>query len=139
MHKPQVRWRETEPREIDRFFFARCRMEPAWSSVDFTVDISDSYERKRVAIAEYASLFQGDPFGAPNPFLSLWLIQVGTEDPNSGLAHLRRRSCSLVGGAGMAPPAPGCAHLSVTTPTPVGGEDNSVARDDSAPPPRSHP
>ena len=33
----------TEPHEIDRLFFARCRMEPAWSSVDFTVDISDSY------------------------------------------------------------------------------------------------
>ena len=35
-------------------------MEPAWSSVDFTVDISDSYERKRAAIAAYASVFQGD-------------------------------------------------------------------------------
>ena len=31
----------TEPHEIDRLFFARCRMEPAWRSVDFTVDISD--------------------------------------------------------------------------------------------------
>ena len=50
----------TEPHEIDRLFFARCRMEPAWSSVDFTVDISDSYERKRAAIAAYTSVFQGD-------------------------------------------------------------------------------
>ena len=41
----------TEPHEIDRLFFARCRMEPAWRSVDFTVDISESYERKQAAIA----------------------------------------------------------------------------------------
>ena len=50
----------TAPHEIDRLFFARCRMEPAWSSMDFAVDISDSYERKRAAIAAYASVFQGD-------------------------------------------------------------------------------
>ena len=50
----------TEPHDIDRLFFARCRMEPAWSSVDFTVDISDVYERKRAAIAAYGSVFQGD-------------------------------------------------------------------------------
>ena len=50
----------TEPHEIDRLFFARCRMEPAWSSFDFIVDISDSYERKRAAIAAYTSVFQGD-------------------------------------------------------------------------------
>jgi LmbE family N-acetylglucosaminyl deacetylase len=35
-------------------------MERAWSSVDFTVDISESYERKRAAIAAYESVFQGD-------------------------------------------------------------------------------
>ena len=35
-------------------------MEPAWSSIDFAVDISESYERKRTAIAAYASVFQGD-------------------------------------------------------------------------------
>lgn len=50
----------TEPHEIDRLFFSRCRMEPAWSSVDFSVDISDLYERKRAAIAAYSSVFQGD-------------------------------------------------------------------------------
>jgi N-acetylglucosamine malate deacetylase 1 len=50
----------TEPHEIDRLFFARCRMEPAWSSIDFAVDISDVYDRKRTAIAAYASVFQGD-------------------------------------------------------------------------------
>ena len=50
----------TEPHEIDRLFFARCRMEPAWSSIDFAVDISDVYDRKRAAIAAYASVFQGD-------------------------------------------------------------------------------
>jgi len=50
----------TKPHEIDRLFFARCRMELAWSSVDFVVDISDSYDRKRSAIAAYTSVFQGD-------------------------------------------------------------------------------
>jgi LmbE family N-acetylglucosaminyl deacetylase len=50
----------TEPHEIERLFFARCRMEPAWPSFDFAVDISDWYERKRAAIAAYASVFQGD-------------------------------------------------------------------------------
>lgn len=50
----------TEPHEIDRLFFARCRMEPAWSTVDFIVDISDVYERKRAAIAAYTSVFHGD-------------------------------------------------------------------------------
>ena len=50
----------TDPHEIDRLFFARCRMEPAWTSVDFTVDISDWYERKQAAIAAYTSVFQGD-------------------------------------------------------------------------------
>lgn len=49
----------TEPHEIDRLFFARCRMEPAWSSFDFAVDISDWYARKRAAIAAYASVFEG--------------------------------------------------------------------------------
>lgn len=50
----------TEPHEIDRLFFARCRMEPAWSSFDFAVDISDWYDRKQAAIAAYTSVFQGD-------------------------------------------------------------------------------
>jgi hypothetical protein len=35
-------------------------MEPAWPSFDFAVDISDWHERKRVAIAAYASVFKGD-------------------------------------------------------------------------------
>ena len=46
----------TEPHDIDRLFFARCRMEPAWRSVDFSVDISDAYERKQAAIAAYTSV-----------------------------------------------------------------------------------
>ena len=50
----------TEPHEIDRLFFARCRMEPAWSSFDFAVDISETFERKEAAIAAYASVFHGD-------------------------------------------------------------------------------
>ena len=50
----------TEPHEIDRLFFARCRMEPAWQSFDFAVDISDWCEWKRAAIAAYASVFAGE-------------------------------------------------------------------------------
>lgn len=50
----------TSPHEIDRLFFARCRMELAWPSFDFAVDISDWHEKKRAAIAAYASVFQGD-------------------------------------------------------------------------------
>jgi hypothetical protein len=50
-----------------------------------------------------------------------WVLQ-DTEDRSSGLAHLRRRSSPLVGAADMAPPAPGCAHLSGAAPTPVGGD-----------------
>ena len=71
---------------------------------------------------KYRSGDHGDPSNAPNPFLSFRLIQVGAEDRSSGLAHPRRRSCSLVGAAGMAPPAPGCAHVSGAAPTPVGGD-----------------
>jgi LmbE family N-acetylglucosaminyl deacetylase len=50
----------TEPHEIERLFFARCRMEPAWPSFDFAVDISAWHSRKRAAIAAYASVFEGD-------------------------------------------------------------------------------
>jgi bacillithiol biosynthesis deacetylase BshB1 len=50
----------TEPHEIDRLFFARCRMELAWSSFDFAVDISETFERKEAAIGAYASVFHGD-------------------------------------------------------------------------------
>lgn len=49
----------TEPHEIERLFFARCRMEPAWPSFDFAVDISDWFDRKRAAIAAYESVFGG--------------------------------------------------------------------------------
>lgn len=50
----------TEPHDIERLFFARCRMEPAWSSFHFAVDISETFERKQAAIAAYASVFHGD-------------------------------------------------------------------------------
>jgi LmbE family N-acetylglucosaminyl deacetylase len=50
----------SEPHEIERLFFARCRMEPAWPSFDFAVDISAWHSRKRAAIAAYASVFEGD-------------------------------------------------------------------------------
>jgi N-acetylglucosamine malate deacetylase 1 len=50
----------TEPHEIDRLFFARCRMERAWTQFDFAVDVSNVYEQKLAAIGAYESVFQGD-------------------------------------------------------------------------------
>ena len=50
----------TEPHEIDRLFFARCRMERPWTSFDFAVDVGGVYERKLMAISAYDSVFQGE-------------------------------------------------------------------------------
>jgi LmbE family N-acetylglucosaminyl deacetylase len=47
----------TEPHEIDRLFFSRCRMERAWSRFDFAVDVSGVYETKLAAIKVYDSVF----------------------------------------------------------------------------------
>lgn len=51
---------DTDPHEIDRLFFARCRMERPWTHFDFAVDVSDVYERKLAAINAYESVFQGE-------------------------------------------------------------------------------
>jgi LmbE family N-acetylglucosaminyl deacetylase len=51
---------DTKPHEIDRLFFARCRMERPWMHFDFAVNVSDVYERKLAAIAAYESVFQGE-------------------------------------------------------------------------------
>jgi bacillithiol biosynthesis deacetylase BshB1 len=50
----------TDPHEVDRLLFARCRMELAWDRFDFAVDVSDIYQRKLAAIASYESVFQGE-------------------------------------------------------------------------------
>jgi LmbE family N-acetylglucosaminyl deacetylase len=50
----------TDPHELERLFFAHCRMEPAWGHSDFAVDVSDVYEQKLAAIGLYDSVFQGD-------------------------------------------------------------------------------
>jgi N-acetylglucosamine malate deacetylase 1 len=50
----------TEPHEIDRLFFAHCRMELAWDRFDFAVDVTSSYQQKLAAIASYESVFQGE-------------------------------------------------------------------------------
>lgn len=51
----------TEPWTIERLFFPHCKMEPAWGgSFNFAVDVSDTYERKRQALAEYRSIFAVD-------------------------------------------------------------------------------
>lgn len=49
---------DTEPWEVERLFFPHCKMEPAWGgSFDFAVDVSDTYERKKEALAVYRSIF----------------------------------------------------------------------------------
>lgn len=46
---------------VDRLFFPHCKMEPAWGKdFQFAVDVSDTYERKQRALAEYRSIFAVD-------------------------------------------------------------------------------
>jgi LmbE family N-acetylglucosaminyl deacetylase len=52
--------RETDPHEVERLFFSRCRMERPWTHFDFSVDVSRVYEKKLQAIAAYESVFQGE-------------------------------------------------------------------------------
>lgn len=48
----------SDPWEIERLFFPHCKMEPAWGdSFSFAVDVSDTYERKKEALAVYQSIF----------------------------------------------------------------------------------
>jgi N-acetylglucosamine malate deacetylase 1 len=55
--------RDTDPHEVDRLFFARCRMERAWDRFDFAVDVSGPYEQKLAAIRSYEAVFQGSQAG----------------------------------------------------------------------------
>ncbi len=48
----------TEPWEIERLFFPHCKMEPAWGDFAFAVDVSETYNCKKQALAEYRSLFK---------------------------------------------------------------------------------
>lgn len=49
---------QTEPWAVERLFFPHCKMEPAWGrDFAFAVDVSDTYERKQAALAEYGSIF----------------------------------------------------------------------------------
>lgn len=50
----------TEPHEIQRLFFAHCRMEPPWPAFDFAVDVTGNYEKKMAALREYEAVFSGD-------------------------------------------------------------------------------
>jgi N-acetylglucosamine malate deacetylase 1 len=52
--------KDTEPHEIQRFFFGHCRMEPAWDRFDFAVDVSDVYDLKMAALRVYESVFSGN-------------------------------------------------------------------------------
>lgn len=51
---------DTEPWEVGRLFFPHCKMEPAWSDFAFAVDVSEVYDRKQAALAEYRSIFKVD-------------------------------------------------------------------------------
>jgi LmbE family N-acetylglucosaminyl deacetylase len=52
---------DTEPWIVERLFFPHCKMEPAWGGgFDFAVDVSDTYARKKEALAEYQSIFEVD-------------------------------------------------------------------------------
>jgi LmbE family N-acetylglucosaminyl deacetylase len=50
---------DTSPHEIQRLFFGHCRMELAWPSFDFAVDVTDVYARKLDALQTYESVFSG--------------------------------------------------------------------------------
>lgn len=49
---------DTSPWNVERLFFPHCKMEPLWDNTfDFAVDVSATYERKKQALAQYASIF----------------------------------------------------------------------------------
>lgn len=50
---------DTEPHEIERLFFGHCRMESAWPSFDFAVDVTAVHARKLEALTAYESVFSG--------------------------------------------------------------------------------
>jgi LmbE family N-acetylglucosaminyl deacetylase len=52
--------KDTEPLEIERFFFGHCRMEPVWDRFDFAVDVSSVYDIKLAALRAYESVFSGE-------------------------------------------------------------------------------
>jgi LmbE family N-acetylglucosaminyl deacetylase len=47
----------TEPWEVERLFFPHCKLEPVWGEFAFAVDVSDVYDLKQRALAEYRSIF----------------------------------------------------------------------------------
>lgn len=59
---------DSEPHEIDRLFFAHCRMERPWRTFDFAVDVTEVYDRKTEAIGAYRSVFSGPQAGRPERF-----------------------------------------------------------------------
>ncbi len=49
----------SEPWNVERLFFPHCKMEPPWGrDFAFAVDVSETYPRKRAALAEYGSIFR---------------------------------------------------------------------------------
>ena len=46
-----------DPWIVERLFFPHCKMEPPWAEFAFAVDVSETYARKRQAVAVYTSIF----------------------------------------------------------------------------------
>jgi hypothetical protein len=46
------------PWNVERLFFPHWKMEPAWGSFGFAVDVSETYDCKKQALAVYAALFK---------------------------------------------------------------------------------
>jgi N-acetylglucosamine malate deacetylase 1 len=48
----------TAPWKVERLFFPHCKMEPAWGNdFAFAIDVSETYARKKAALAEYRAIF----------------------------------------------------------------------------------
>ena len=51
---------DSQPWVVERLFFPHCKLEPIWGEFGFAVDVSDVYEIKQRALAEYRSIFKVD-------------------------------------------------------------------------------
>ena len=99
----------TEPHEIERLFFGHCRMEPAWPSFDFAVDVTAVYERKVEALSAYASVFSDTPADLVDKYTA--------EDRYVVLRHLGPHGLGESGWLSFGPPVPGgCGTAHVGTP-----------------------
>ena len=59
---------DTESWIVDRLFFPHCKMEPVWGDFHFAVDVSETYDLKKAALAQYQSIFKPED----DPLLDLY-------------------------------------------------------------------